>query len=201
MKSILPIVEGKGDSQAVPELIRRVLHDHQLFDFRILQPHERGDLPTIKPRFESFFQTAIKEGALIFLVLDFDCDFCESAPDERQGLIDRAHATRPDQPFEVCFMVREYESLFLCDETTTRRVFDDIPARLAFPDNPESVRDAKNWLSKARPKGSAYKPVMHQQKLTAQLDLARLRAHSPSFRDFEFSLLKLIMVDRDPAVA
>jgi hypothetical protein len=95
-------------------------------------------------------------------------------------------------PVEFVFMVQEFETLFLADSETTRHVFPDIPSTSAFPEDPERIRDAKGWLSQARPKGSAYKPTQHQQKLTARVDLARLRVRSPSFVQFEAAVTALL---------
>ena len=192
MRPLLTIVEGDGDMLAVPELVRRVLHSHEIFDVNILRPHQRGDLPKVKANFDRFFRAAMLENAPILCVLDFDCAFCDSAPREREALVSLARNIRPDQKFDACFMVKEYESLFLCDEATTRRVFGDIDPDRSFPADFEAMRDAKGWLSNARPKGFSYKPVTHQKKLTAQLDLAYLKDHSPSFRAFESALMALI---------
>jgi hypothetical protein len=192
MRPILPIVEGRGDALAVPELIRRVLHEHEIFDVRVLTPQERGDLPKVKAKLESFLKIASYEKAPILMVLDFDCDFCECPLREREELLASARSIHIDQAFDVCFMVKEYESLFLWDEDTTRAVFPAIPKGRAFPPDPESVRDAKGWLSNALPKGVAYKTTVHQQKLTARLDLDRLRECSPSFQRFEAALLQLV---------
>src|SRR5262249_1780917 len=93
---------------------------------------------------------------------------------------------------------KEFETIFLADEATTRQVFDDIPVSLSFPADPERIRDAKGWLSQARPKGSAYKPTQHQQRLAAQVDLGTLRAKSPSFQRFEEAVLRLISSERQP---
>ncbi len=192
MKRLLPIVEGDGDLAAVPELARRVLAEHELHDVSICRPHKRGDLPKVLSRFEDFFNTALLEEARILWVLDYDCDQCNDQSRDVARLIERARSLDARQPIEFVFMVQEFETLFLADPQTTRLVFDDIPADLEFPRDPERIRDAKGWLSKARPKGSAYKPTQHQQRLTSRLDIAHLRRSSPSFQRFENALLSLV---------
>lgn len=97
MKTLLPIVEGHGDIQAVPVLIRRILQHHNIFD-----------------------------------------------------------------------------------KATT------------FPENPEAIRGAKEWLSKAMPSGYAYKETVHQVKLSAVVDLDCLRESSASYRHLEKSILSLV---------
>lgn len=188
---LLPIVEGEGDMEAVPELARRVLHAHDRYDIQVLRPHRRGDLPKVLQRFDDYLQVALIESHPVLWVMDYDCAECSNVDKHTLELKQRATSHPGGDCVEFVFMVREFETLFLADQETTRSVFSDIPANLAFPADAESVRDAKGWLSKARPKGSAYKPTQHQRKLTASVDLARLRSRSESFRRFEAAVLKL----------
>jgi hypothetical protein len=189
---ILPIVEGEGDLAAVPALLRHVLNANNRFDVELLRPHRRGEWPSVKRQFDRYFQVAALEGSPILWVMDFDCDECHSVDDERAWAMREAQRINPDVPLEVCFMVLEFESLFLADEATVRKVFSDIPAHVAFPTDPERVRDAKGWLSTARPTGAAYKPTIHQARLAAQVDIQALRQKSPSFCRFEESVLRLV---------
>jgi hypothetical protein len=189
---IQPVVEGHGDLSAVPELIRRVAHANSRYDVQVLPAQKRGDLPTIKPRLERFLRVALQEGASVLWVLDYDCDDCTDVTRDLAALSAQAFAISMPQKAEFVFMVKEFESLFLADHETTRAVFPDIPPTTDFPADPESVRGAKEWLSKARPKGLAYKPTTDQAKLTSQLNFDRLRDRSPSFRRFEAAVLKLL---------
>ncbi|MFN0315677.1 MAG: DUF4276 family protein [Burkholderiales bacterium] len=191
MSRLLPIVEGYGDLHAVPLLVRRVLRDHQIHTVQILRPHRRGDLPKVLSNFENYFRMAIKETAAILWVLDFDCQSCDCPKVEADGLYDRAAKISPNWPFRVAFMIKEYETLFLTDATSTRLLL-NIRDSTSFPGNPETVRDAKGWLSQAMPRGFAYKPTIHQSKLTFKLNLSRLREASPSFRHFEKAILSLV---------
>jgi hypothetical protein len=192
MRQIQPIVEGPGDRDAVPILIRRIAESHGLYGVNVLRPHERRDLPAVKPKFGDILRTALLAGAPVLWVLDYDCDDCTDVDRDLQSLYQQATAVSTAQKTEFAFMVKEYESLFLADHETTRTVFPDIPQTTAFPQNPEAVRGAKEWLSKARPKGLAYKESTDQAKITSQLNLDRLRQRSPSFRRFETALLNLL---------
>jgi hypothetical protein len=189
---LLPIVEGDGDMAAVPELVRRIAHAHQRFDVGVNRPHKRGDLPKVLGRFDDYLRTALLEGAPVLWVLDYDCAQCTNAAKHKHDLERRASKVAGSTPVEFVFMVKEFETLFLADEATTRKAFPDIPAATAFPGNPEAVRDAKGWLSSARPKGLAYKATSHQMKLAAQVNLGTLRTKSKSFVRFEESVLKLL---------
>jgi hypothetical protein len=192
MRRILPIVEGDGDMLAVPTLIRRVAQDAGHFDIKVLPPHKRGDLPKAKARFSDFLSAAAMEGAPIFWVMDYDCETCNDVDRDLAELGQRAAGLIPDQTIEFAFMVMEFESLFLADFETLVTVFQDIPKNITAPAAPETIRGAKEWISKARPKGLAYKLTTDQGRLAARVDLIRLRSRSPSFRRFESAVLRLI---------
>lgn len=189
---ILPIVEGEGDEEAVPELLRRLAYDLERFDVTICPAQRRGDLPKVKGRFEAFFRTAALEEAAIFWVMDYDCQECTDQARHVEELKALARRIDSRQRIEFVFMVQEFETLFLADWATTCSVFSDISVRAPAPTNPESIRDAKGYLSKARPKGSAYKPTQHQKRLAAQVNFDRLRACSPSFNRFEAAVQALL---------
>ena len=124
--------------------------------------------------------------------MDYDCSDCDDQAADVLNLKAKAFGVANSTHVEFTFMVQEFETLFLADHETTRQVFPDIDESIRFPDKPESVRGAKEWLSKARPKGSAYKPTQHQMRLTSQVDLARLRLRSASFVRFETAVVALL---------
>lgn len=187
------IVEGDGDVLALPVLVRRIFEEHSLFDASIANPvQRRGDLPKVRRRFSDFFQAAALEQHPILCVLDFDCEDCLDALAEEDKFRNMANMLHPGYPFAACFIVKEYESLFLCDPATTRAVLPRIRSDYAFPEFPESIRDAKGELSSAQEKGWSYKPTVHQAKLSAQVDLPLLRLTSPSYRRLETAILSLI---------
>ena len=192
MRRILPVVEGQGDMGAVPELIRRIALSHGYNDVHVLSPHRRGDLPKVLSRFDDFVRTALFEKCPVLWVLDYDCEHCLDHKRDAVDLRRRAENLAEGARVEFVFMVQEFETLFLSDHETTRAVFADIKNTLAFPKDPEAIRDAKGWLSEARPKGSAYKATQHQTKLTSRLDLARLRMRSGSYVRFEAAVRALI---------
>lgn len=188
---ILPIVEGDGDVLAVPLLVRRILQAHHRFDVEVLPPHKRGELPKVKADFPRIFQVAAKEQAGILCVLDFDCAQCFDALKDERALQQQAQEINPLIAFAACLIVKEFESLFLWDEISTRKVLPHIQKHTVFPANPEDIRPAKEWLSKSQPSGFAYKPTAHQAKLAAAINLDVLRALSPSYQRLEAAVLKL----------
>jgi hypothetical protein len=192
---ILPIVEGAGDLQAVPELVRRVTSDLGRYDVTVLRPQLRGDLPKVRAGFSNFLEVALLEEASILWVMDYDCEDCRNVDLDLAKLNAMAHAAARGRKVRFALMVQEFETLFLSDHETTKKVFPDIPVDLRFPTKPEGIRDAKGWISNARPRGLAYKPTQHQQRLAAQVDLERLRSRSPSFVRFEAAIRDLILDD------
>jgi hypothetical protein len=69
----------------------------------------------------------------------------------------------------------------------------EIAADIVAPDDPESIRDAKGWLSERMVAGRTYRPTLDQPALCAVFDIRAARARSRSFdklwRDVE-SLLR-----------
>ncbi|MFA5242351.1 MAG: DUF4276 family protein [Sulfuricella sp.] len=190
MNRILPIVEGDGDLKAVPILLRNLLTFHGLHETQILPPHKRGELPKVTAGFDNYFRMALKENAAILLVLDFDCEYCDCPYQEAEKLYRRAQSIRNNWPFKIAFLVKEFESLFLAETQAAKNVL-SLPPDTGFPENPRAIRDAKGWLSKALPKGSSYKPTVHQAKITAHLKFEKLRDTSSDFRHLENALLHL----------
>ena len=191
MGKVQLIVEGDGDIGAVRLLVKRILEKHELFDIELPRPHMRGEYPTVAKHFNNFFLAAIKERAPILWVLDFDAKDYTCPVAEANKLLAKAASLRPGWPIKIAFLVKEYETLFLHDEAATRLVFPDISKNASFPAHPESIRGAKEWLSKQRPSGSVYKETGHQVKITAQLDLDLLRTRSPDFAHHERAVLEL----------
>lgn len=192
-KKLLPVVEGEGDFDAFPILLRNILYSHSLFGIQVLNPpHKRGDLVKIKNRFNEYFQDAIKYGAAVIWVTDFDVDGCSCVAETQSEMRSLANNIRPSWPIEFVFMVKEYETLFLADPNATRKVLGQISQSKAFPANPETVRDAKGWLINAMPQGFAYKSTVHQAKITAALNFDVLRTASPSFAHLERAVLRLV---------
>ena len=112
----------------------------------------------------------------ILILLDAD-DACpaELGPE----LLARAVAVRRDCDIRVVMAKSEYESWFLAATASIvgRRGF---RPRAAPPSDPESVRDAKGWLTALLPPGQSYRETLDQPALTAIFDLDDART-APSF--------------------
>jgi len=91
---------------------------------------------------------------------------CEDGCPRQLGpeLLSRANACRPDVPIIVILAYREFETWFLAAARSLRGIC-GLPTNLEPPVNPESLRDAKGWLSANM--GQPYNEPDHQPKLTA----------------------------------
>ena len=192
IKKLQLIAEGDGDVAALPELVRRILNTHGIFDVQIATPtHKRGDLPKVKRRFNDYFQASAIENYPVLCVLDYDCDECHDVRADEAAFNNMAAEIRPNYPFQACFIVKEFESLFLWDQNAAKAVLPNIRPDYRLPSNPESIRDAKGELSKAQIKGWAYKPTVHQVAFSKKVNLDLLKTNSASYQRLENAVLQL----------
>ncbi len=179
---ILPIVEGHGEVTAVPILIRRIVaeyapdvyaHVGQVIRVKrtgLIQPGGVERTVELAAR-----QTTPSDGILILLDADDDC------PREiAEQLLARARAARPDRTISVVAANREYEAWFLAAARSLRGKR-GLAEDLEPPPDPESIRDAKGWLSSHTTQGFSYKPTIDQPALTQLFDLEQASA-ARSFR-------------------
>jgi hypothetical protein len=183
---LLPIVEGPGDIEALPILLRRLLNEHSLFEIDVLRPYKWGDVYKVARNFRRYSLTAAKERAGILWAIDLD----DGCPVEWVKLFEEQLPEGVDVPVEFVFFIREYECLFLADKTCLLDL--GVPADLEFPADPESIRGVKEWISRQMPSGTSYKETVHQAKLSSKIDLSVVRNASRSFRHLESSVLKLV---------
>ena len=182
MPVIIAIVEGYGEVQAVPILIRRIA------DAIVPGTVPQVPQPIRVPRnrllkageLERYVElAACQSGAdgRILIILDADDD----CPRERAPtILQRAKATRSDRRIRVVLACREYEAWFLAAADSLvdgRRLSNDTTA----PVDPESIRDAKGWLTDRMAAGGAYKETRDQPPFSHLFDLDQARQGAPSF--------------------
>jgi hypothetical protein len=196
MPLLVPIVEGYGEVQAFPELLRQMLHQRQAFQFEIARPIR---IPKTRLLKNGEIERAVKiarlnsncSGILILLDADEDRDCPKRlAP----TLLKRATRASGRIPVRVILAKREYESWFI-GAIASLRGFRGIPDHATPPADPEEIRGAKEWISKLLPRGTAYKETIDQVAFSKRMDLGLARGSCPSFdklcRDIE-SLVKEI---------
>jgi hypothetical protein len=179
--TIAAIVEGHGEVEALPVLLRRIVADIAPGMYiSVPRPYRAGRHALVRPGgLEDVVRTqgdrvASTGGVLVLIDADDDCP-AKLAPQ----LLDRALAARPDRRIALVLANREYEAWFLAaaHSLAGQRGFPDM---LEPPTDPESVRGAKEWLSGNRP-GRPYKETADQTALTQRFDMKAAREQSPSF--------------------
>lgn len=183
------IVEGHGEVEAVPILIRRMASDIGIYP-DILPPMR---VPASKLRKAGELERAVEfaarkcgDGGAILILLDADDDCpAELGPE----LLFRSVQARADRRIGVVLAKREYEAWFLAatESLAGRR---GLPADLASPPDPEAIRDAKGWLAD-RMGGGSYSETTDQPALTAQFDM-NAAGTSDSFDKCRREILKLL---------
>jgi hypothetical protein len=177
---IVCIVEGHGECESVPILIRRIA---ERFDpgLRVQVPHpirvtKRRLLKQAElERAVGFAAVRAASGAGILVLLDADDDCpAELGP----SLLARVQAARIDRPSAVVLANKEFESWFLAAAESLRG-HKGLPADLERPENPEAVRGAKEWLNQ-RIRSGAYSPTVDQPSFSARFDLEAAK-RAPSF--------------------
>ncbi|HHC24661.1 MAG TPA: DUF4276 family protein [Desulfobacterales bacterium] len=202
MPCIIPIVEGQGERDAVPLLLRRILHQHQLWHWSAARPIAAGNLNKLKKKLGQFVTYAQKKkdcgGILILLDLDDGCPAEEAA-----DLAEQVRSLYLRSPVAIVFAHREYEAWFLASmEVIARNNADRFPANLKYEGDVEGRRGVKEWLTHQMPPGQKYKPAVDQAGFTNLIDIDLARQRSRSFRRLYHAVQKLVqMSDNSPIVS
>ena len=175
------IVEGHGEVEAVPILIRRVaesFYPELLIDtprpIRVSRNQivKAGELERVV---ELAARQISGQGA-IFILLDSDDDCPAQLGPE---LLCRARQVRSDLPIAVVLAKHEFEAWFLAAAKSLRGQR-GLKNNLQPPNNPEAIRGAKEWLSQRREGPGTYRPTVDQPGLTDRFDFDQAR-HADSF--------------------
>ena len=200
---IAAIVEGHGECEAVPVLIRR-----------IAQTIDPGFVPKVLSPLRVPASRLLKEGELERsvdfaarklqgrggIVVIVDCDWENGCPaEDGPALLKRAVATRGDLPIAVVLAKREFEAWFLSAAESLRDKH-GLPGDLETPADPEGIRGAKEWLSDRMPTGRSYAETTDQPAFTADFDMdAARRADSfdKCYREIRSMLEQLRREEKD----
>lgn len=179
MRTVAAVVEGHGEVQAVPVLLRRIATELG-FSVQVPRPvrirrNRVGRAGELERAVGLASRDAGADGSvLVLLDSDRDCP-AQLAP----MLARRAKTVRPDGVVRVVLAKTEFESWFLATATSImgRR---SIAESATPPAEPESVRDAKGVISSWMPDDRSYRPSRDQAALAAVFDLHAARS-APSF--------------------
>lgn len=195
---IVPIVEGDGEVDAVPNLLNRLIMRNECFDLfaaKVINAH--GCANIIKENgVERFIRLALSkpqcEGVLVLLDADEACAYELS-----NGLARRVGTLNPNKPVVVVAAKCEYEAWFLASlPTIAERPLEGrpglSPGRTVSDDRIETIRGVKEWLSRRFPEGRIYKETLDQLPMTRLIDLDRALSKSRSLRRLEHAVVQLI---------
>jgi len=176
------IVEGHGEIQAVPVMLRRLAQewDPGLY-LNIPRPFRAGRYKLVKTgeleRIVEFVARRLETPRAILILIDAEGD-CpkELAPE----LLARARKARSDMPIGVVLAKHEFEAWFLAaiESLSGRR---GLRENLAPVEQPESVSGAKEFLTRNMQGSSAYSETLDQPALAAVFDIELARKRSDSF--------------------
>ena len=172
---IQPIVEGDGEVEAVPVLLRRLAGEFGVAHVPLGRPIRKSRGQLIKrEEMEKTIELARRQpGCRAMLILfdaDDSCTKTESAPLQAQ-----ATSLARQLPCPLIIANKEYESWFLAslEELSSS-------GSLSYPNNPDQKRGAKEELE--RQLGIYYNERADQPKFTAIINLRRTYERSRSFR-------------------
>ncbi len=169
------IVEGHGEVEAAPVLLRRVANYIEPgFWLDILPPDRKKRDQLVR---EGDFKRAIEamarrvgEDGRILVVLDADDDAsCSRGP----LLVGWAAEQRPDRLVAVVLAEREWEGWYLAALESLRgcRGLDESAEA---PGQPERIRNAKGWLADRMLNG--YSETLDQPAFASVVDIAKARS-------------------------
>ena len=209
MPNLVPIVEGAGEVSALPELLRRLLHDQERYDWKILTPKNARGIGGLTKQngIERYIQFARKEpdcGGILVLI-DGDAFYALSpgtrpqdncSPALAKLLAQRVETLKPDTSVVVVVVRWEYESLFLASLETMagKRIkgLPGLPDCIRFEGDVEEMRDPKRWIRDHFPPERTYSETRDQVAMTTMLDFDLLENRSRSFRRLKNALNQIL---------
>ena len=187
--TIQPIVEGHGEVRALPVLLRRILHEMEVWEVGVGRPirYSRGQLVQ-----EPFLKMGVelagrwKDCGAVLVLMDSDGE-CPAQLGPR--LYRWAAATAV--PCEVVLAHREYEAWFLAAVESLRGHGGLREDAEPYPD-PENPRGAKAKIVERMRDGRTYLAKTDQAALSARFSLSDAYGRSRSFRKFVTAVGSLV---------
>ncbi len=178
-------MEGSGDSEAVPILLRRILWEGlSTYDITVENPKSAKGKKNLIKDYEKFLRYASVEPSCAGILVLLDAD--DECPVEEAGnLVKRAKDLNLAKAITIVEANREYETWFLASLDSQQGM--EIRTRLgihqseAYRGNVEDIH-AKAWLKRAMPHGRTYKETSDQAALSSLIDIEHTRRRSRSFQ-------------------
>lgn len=194
---IAAIVEGHGEVEAVPVLIRRIAAEIDPSLAPDIGPVMR--VPANRLRKQGELERTVEftarklggEGGVLILI---DCDWENGCPKwDGPDLLHRARSTRPDLPISLVLAYREYEAWFIAASDSLKGKH-RLSETLEIVEDPEGIRGAKEWLSSRMPRNRPYAETIDQPALSELFDLKaarRTKSFDKCYREIAWLLTKL----------
>lgn len=187
---IVPIVEGQSEVLAIGVLMRRVLHDLEVFDLKIAPPFRVKRNRVVRPDEleRSIIQAErTRPGAsAILVILDADADCPATLARELQA---RASAMTA-LAVSVVLPKVEIEAWMLAGIESLRGLR-GIHAHAVVRVDPETIRDTKGALSQLMAGSRGYVPTHDMSALFGAMDLDEVASRAPSFAKFRRDIAAL----------
>jgi len=180
--TIQPIVEGHGEVEAVPVLLRRLRDLAQAYPLEVNAPIRRHSSDFFQEtELRKAVRLALKQACdAILLMVDGDGD--DDCPkDQAPEVLAWAQAEAGGKPCAVVMAYREYEAWFLASIESLRGkrgIRDDAESH----PQPESPKGAKGHLELRMEPGHSYHETADQPALTALFDMGPTYKNCRSFR-------------------
>ena len=188
---VVPIVEGHGEIDALPVLLRRFSSECQTAWYPRINPPIRVKAASFLKDmiyFTKYVQLAAAKSlqgnqkGLVLILLDCEDD-CPAKLGPR--LLQSARSVRSDAEYLVVLAHREYESWFIAAAESLRGC-GGLPQDLVAPSDINAIRGAKEWLGRRMPQ--KYDPLNHQVEFTNRMNFDQA-SRIDSFRRFREKML------------
>ena len=179
--TLQPIVEGYGEVEAVPVLLRRLRDEAQTWEVRVSRSIRRKRSQLVqKAELEKAVRLALLQPDCSAILILFDAD--DDCPADLAPAIRAwADAVAGGVPCEVVLAKREYEAWFL-GSIESLRGLRGIRSDAAVHSEPETPRDAKGELEERMHAESSYFERDDQPALSAQFAFPDAHRRCRSFR-------------------
>lgn len=174
-------MEGYGEVDAIPVLLRRLQDEIAAYGFQIARPirRKRSELSSEEQVRRSVRLALGTPGCCGILIL-FDSD--DDCPKELGPTVqDWAQAEAGEIRCEVVLAHREYEAWFIAALESLRGTRGVRQDATSHP-TPEAVRDCKGALEERMELGASYSPRVDQAAFSSQMDLRQAHLSCRSFR-------------------
>lgn len=198
MSLIVPVVEGPGDAEALPILLRKILAHLNQAHIGVAtakNAHGCGNLERTGglERFIEYATRTPKCGGVL-VVMDTDSD-ARCPLTFAASLAARIRASGANKPVAVVLANKEYEAWLIASiESIAGKPIKGSPgiaAGTVAPASCESVKNPKAWLEKHFIRTQTYKETMHQAPMSAFVDPKLAKPRSRSFRRLVDALKEL----------